>query len=390
MIKLDGMLMIGSAGANVGKTELACALIKKFSGSANITGIKVTTIKAKDGQCPRGGLGCGVCSSLDGDFCITEETDSESKKDTARLLAAGAKRVFWLRVLKKHLNEGLTALLDIIGPDAISICESNSLRQVVEPGLFLIVKTRNSKTWKRSAQDVKEYADKIVVTNSRGFYFDLNRIKLTGRKWTLQKGLPKREKRRFGAPERAAAIIMAGGESSRIGVDKSMLPVEGQPMIKHIHDQLRPHFSQILVSSNCLSKYSFLGVEVVPDRVANQGPLMGIASALGASDNELNFVVACDIPHIDIRFVRKMLAEAQAVDMVIPTTGNGKHEPLFAIYNKSALKCINKVLSSGKRKISDAFPHCNVKYINLKSKQFTNLNTMEEYEEFQKKYDTEI
>jgi hypothetical protein len=147
MIKLDGMLMIGSAGANVGKTELACALIKKFNGIANITGIKVTTIKAKDGQCPRGGQGCGVCSSLDGDFQITEETDSNSHKDTARLLAAGAKRVFWLRVMKTHLKDGIATLPDIIGPDAISICESNSLRKVVEPGLFLMVKARNSKTW---------------------------------------------------------------------------------------------------------------------------------------------------------------------------------------------------------------------------------------------------
>ena len=373
MIKLDGMLMIGSAGANVGKTELACALIKKFSRIVNITGIKVTTIKAKDGQCPRGGLGCGVCSSLEGDFCITEETDSESKKDTARLLAAGTKRVFWLRVLKKSLKEGLTALLDIIGPDAISICESNSLRQAVEPGLFLMVKARNLKTWKSSAQDVKKYADKIIITIPHGFDFDLDRIKLTDNKWTLT--------------EKATAIIMAGGDSSRMGIDKSMLQIKDGPIIKHIYDQLHRTFSQILTSTNDVEKYAFLGCDCIPDKIPGQGPLMGIASALGASDNELNFVVACDIPQIDIRFVRKMLAEAKAADMVIPTTGNEKYEPLFAVYNKSALKNINQVLSSGKRKISDAFAHCNVKYINLKAKQFTNLNTMEEYEEFRKQFD---
>ena len=376
MIKLDGMLMIGSACANVGKTELACALIKKFGKTTDIIGIKVTTIKAKDGQCPRGGLGCGVCSSLEGDFCITEETDSESHKDTARLLAAGAKRVFWLRVMKTHLKDGMTTLLDIIGPDAISICESNSLRQVVEPGLFPMVKARNLKAWKSSAQNVKEYADKIIITSPDGFDFDLTRIKLVDGKWTLQ--------------EKATAIIMAGGGSSRMRVDKSMLLIKDGPIIKHIYDQLHGTFSQILISTNDVEKYAFLGCDCIPDKMPGQGPLMGIASALGASDNELNFVVACDIPQIDIRFVRKMLAEAQAADMVSPTKGNGKHEPLFAIYNRSALKNINQVLSSGKRKISDAFAHCNVKYINLKAKQFTNLNTMEEYEEFRKKYDTEI
>jgi len=374
MIKLNGMLMIGSAGANVGKTELACALIKKFGKTTAITGIKVTTIRAKDGQCPRGGQGCGVCSSIDGDFHILEETDSNSQKDTARLLAAGSKRVFWLRVMKKRLEEGLTALLNIIGPDAVSICESNSLRQVVEPGLFLIVKARGREAWKSSARNVKQYADRIVVANAGGYDFDLEQIKLNDKKWVMQ--------------EKATAIIMAGGTSSRTGVDKSMLLIKDRPIIEHICDQLRGTFSQILISTEKKEKYAFLGCDCIPDKMPGQGPLMGIASALRGTENELNFVVACDIPHIDIRFVRKMLAEAQAAEMVIPTTGSDKHEPLFAIYNKSALKAMNKVLSSGKRKISDAFGYCKVKYINLEAEQFTNLNTMAEYEEFKEKYDT--
>jgi molybdopterin-guanine dinucleotide biosynthesis protein A len=376
MIKLDGMLMIGSTGANVGKTKLACALIKKFGKTTDITGIKVTTIKAKDGQCPRGGDGCGVCSSLEGDFAITEETNSKSHKDTARLLAAGAKRVYWLRVMKKSLKEGLTALLDITGAKAVSICESNSLRQVVEPGLFLMVRAINSKSWKSSAQDVKEYADKIIVTDSNVCNFDLDHIKLSDNKWALS--------------ENATAIIMAGGDSNRMGIDKSMLQIKDKPIIKHIYDQLRGTFEKILISTNALEKYAFLGCDCVRDRIAGQGPLMGIASALEKSENELNFVVACDIPHIDIRFVRKMLGEAQTAYMVIPTEENGRHEPLFAIYNKSALKGINQALSSGKRKISDAFDYCNVRYINLGAKQLTNLNTSQEYEEYRKQFDAQV
>ena len=129
MHTLDGMLMIGSAGSNVGKTELACTLLGRFSKSCDVIGIKVTTIRDKEGQCPRGGEGCGVCSSLEGVYSIVEEFDSSSEKDTARLLAAGASRVFWLRVREEHLLEGITALLDVIGHNVVSICESNSLRQ---------------------------------------------------------------------------------------------------------------------------------------------------------------------------------------------------------------------------------------------------------------------
>jgi molybdopterin-guanine dinucleotide biosynthesis protein A len=371
MIKLDGMLMIGSAGTNVGKTELAFALLRKFAKNHNITGIKVTTIRDKDGQCPRGGEGCGVCSSLEGNFYITEETSKTSEKDTARLLEAGASRVFWIRVLKEHLVEGVNALLEVIGPNAVSICESNSLRQVVEPGLFLIVKNNDSYTWKKTAQQVIEYADRIVSSDGSGFNFDLNRIKLIDGKWVLL--------------EKATAIIMAGGGSRRMGTDKSMLDIKGQPIIQRICEELAACVEQILISANEADKFTFLGFKVVPDKIQDQGPLMGIASALEASANEINFVIACDIPQIELRDVRRILFEAanSDADIIVPVTNEGKYEPLFAVYRKSALKAINKVLSSGGRKISDVFESCKVKEVNLKD-SLVNLNTMAEYEEFQK------
>jgi len=375
MIKLDGMLMIGSAGRNAGKTVLACAAIKKFCKITNITGVKVTTIKAKDGTCPRGGRGCGVCSSLEGNFCITEELRRNSAKDTSRLLAAGASRVLWLRVMRSHLEQGLTALVSIMGSDATLICESNSLRHVVEPGLFLMVTAPNLKQWKGSAQKIRRYVDKVVVSDGAGFDFDISRIKLTGGKWTIK--------------EKATAIILAGGSSGRMGADKSLLPIKSKPIIECICEQLRDSFEQILISANEADKLAFLGFEIVPDKQTGQGPLMGIASALEASENELNFVVACDIPDIDLKFVKRLLTEAQEADIVIPTTdANEKLEPLFAVYRKSTLKAINEVLASGGRKISDIFSRCNVRYIKMETGQITNLNTMDEYEQFRKKYDT--
>lgn len=384
-MKLGGMLMIGSAAANVGKTELACAIIGKFSKTTDITAVKVTTIKQRDGQCPRGGEGCGVCSSLEGDFVITEETNSKSNKDTARLLAAGAKRVFWLRVMKTHLKEAITTLLDIIGPDAISICESNSLRQVAEPGLFLIVKGHSAKRWKASAGDVKRYVDRVVVSDSGGFDFDIDRIKIVDGRWTIV--------------EKATAVILAGGGNRRMGTDKGMLSIKNRPMIEHIYRQLHSSFEQVLVSAGEAERYAFLGCDVVRDKMPGQGPLMGIASGLDASANELNFVVGCDIPHIDLTFVRKMFTEAveSRADIVIPTSSpqdalrpEEKCEPLFAVYRKSVLEAVNQVLSSGKRKISDVFPLCRVKFIELQAEQFTNLNTMSEYEEFRKRYEAQV
>jgi molybdopterin-guanine dinucleotide biosynthesis protein A len=381
MLELDGMLLIGSAESNVGKTELACTLLRKFSKNCDIIGIKVTTITDKEGQCPRGGEGCGACSSLEGVYYITEELDSSSQKDTARLLAAGASRVFWLRVLKEHLMEGITALMDIIGPDAISICESNSLREVAEPGLFLMVKNYDLENWKTSAYQVKQFADRIVISDGSSYDLDLNRIKITNGKWTLK--------------QQATAIVLAGGESKRMGTDKSMLSVKGQFIIESICEQLRGSFGEILISANQVDKFEFLGFKVVPDKVPEQGPLMGIASALEVSTNELNFVVACDIPKINMAYVNRMIAEAieSQADIVIPVTGKSakgrltaeKYEPLFAIYRKRIIEAIHKTLSSGKHKIIDVFPFCRVKHVEMDDTDWLiNLNTTAEYEEYKK------
>jgi len=179
--------MIGSAGSKVGKTALACEVLGKFGRQHDIIGIKITTIKQRDGKCPRGGKGCGVCSSINGAFEITRELNAGTSKDTSRLLSAGAKQVYWVRVLKEHLEAALEALLDVVGVEAVTLCESNSLRWVVEPGVFLLVCRANQKRMKDSAQAVAASADAVVVSGGGRFDFDLGRIKLVDGRWFLGK-----------------------------------------------------------------------------------------------------------------------------------------------------------------------------------------------------------
>jgi len=179
------MLMIGAAGRNVGKTDLVCDIIAAFADSAQIVGVKVTTIDEKRGKCPRGGAGCGVCSSLDGDFCITEETDGPADKDTVRMLAAGAQRVFWLRVLKAHLHKACQALQQKIGAGVVSVCESNSLRLVARPDLFLMVQDQSSECYKPSAAGVRELADRVVLHNHGNVDLVVSDIYLEKHRWML-------------------------------------------------------------------------------------------------------------------------------------------------------------------------------------------------------------
>jgi len=369
MIRIPGMIMVGSGDRNAGKTEFACSLIRKFDSQTDVIGIKVTAIADPRSGCPRGEDGCGVCVTLEDDYCIIKETLSKSDKDTCRMLAAGASQVFWLRVLKPHLAEGIKALLDIIGDDAISVCESNSLRQVVEPALFFMLKGKTGSTHKSSAKAVSHYADREVVFDGNDFDLSLDEIELVGGGWACKM--------------RATAIIMAGGQSKRMGRDKSMLPINGKPAIEHIFEQLRPHFDRILISSNDKDTHHFLGADVVADEVTGKGPLMGIASALKVSKTEVNFVIACDIPHVDMGLVRQMVRQSRDFDAVIPRSASTRYEPLFAVYKKSIVDVLDKALASGNYRIIDALNDCRVNYLDpADGRDFRNLNTMNDYEEF--------
>ncbi len=184
MIDAPNMLLIGAAGRDAGKTVFACELVRRFREDAVIAA-KVTAIDDQGGACPRGGAGCGVCASLKEDYCITEETNSTGAKDTQRLLAAGADRVLWMRVLKKRLPSGAEALLNQLGGAVPIICESNSLRHVVQPGLFVMLQHQNATTRKDSAQQVYACADAVVYTDGTRFQFDFDRIVFAHNSWQL-------------------------------------------------------------------------------------------------------------------------------------------------------------------------------------------------------------
>lgn len=369
MLKLPNMLLIGATGRNAGKTELACALIRKYV-EQKIVALKVTAIDKSDGSCPRGGRGCGVCSSLDGRYCITEETEPPPGKDTARLLKSGAHKVFWLRVLRPHLLDGLEKLLEVVGPATAFVCESNSLRTVVEPGLFLMVKCRGSQPYKATAQAVREFADRTLTFDGQTFNPDAARIALsitpTGTTWLLR--------------EQATAILLAGGRSRRMQQDKALLPVGDRQLIKHICDLLAPHFDNILLSAAHTAKYSFLGIPTVADRVADIGPLMGIGSCLAASSHEYNFVIACDMPEPDMHLVHNMLDRAGDYDAVVPRGPTGLLEPLFAIYRKSLSVTALQLIDRGERRVRALFDLARVLYIDIPEHRAPrNLNTIDDY-----------
>jgi len=370
MLQALNMLLIGSTGRNIGKTELACELIRRAAPAQTVTAAKITVIREAGGRCPRGGEGCGACTSLDGDYDLMLETNRDGVKDTSRLLLAGADPVFWLRVQASHMQEGLDVLYQKIDPHTPLICESNSIRNAVAPGLFLMVQDKRTEACKPTAQAVVHLADRTLLSDGQQFDLDLGRIAAHDGGWTLRR--------------KATAIILAGGQSSRMGRDKSMLTVDGEPLIQHVHEQLQGHFDEILLSSND-ARHAFLELTTVADRRTGQGPLMGLASALEAASHDLAFVVACDIPDIDIHLAHRLLNQAEGYDAVVPRSvqpgsDSPRPEPLFAVYRRDAATRIFDLLTQGERRIRSFFDQANIRYVDLDPEDAPrNLNTEEEY-----------
>jgi molybdopterin-guanine dinucleotide biosynthesis protein A len=168
--------------------------------------------------------------------------------------------------------------------------------------------------------------------------------------------------------------------------DKTLLPAPDGTIIEHILNQLEEGFDEVLISVSNRERLAFLKRKLVVDDKPGEGPMMGIKTALQFSRNEKNFIIACDIPKIDLGFLTRLIRKAEKVDIALPISAEGRLEPLFAVYTKPVLPEIKKLLDEGVLSLLPLFERCKVRYIPMgESPWFTNLNTPKDYEAFLKK-----
>lgn len=97
-------------------------------------------------------------------------------------------------------------------------------------------------------------------------------------------------------------VILAGGRSTRMGVDKSFLTFGGTSLLRRAFDSVRPQVARMAISSNVPAwRFDDFDAEIVPDRRMDvQGPLAGIDAALAQFPNEDLLVIAVDLPFIPV------------------------------------------------------------------------------------------
>jgi hypothetical protein len=159
MITSEGnrrVVVVGGHTRSIGKTQLVCDVIAAFPEANWIAG-KIT--QYGHGVCAQNGENCD-CAPDEHICAINWENRTDTGTDSARFLAAGARKSFWLRTKQGFLAEGMPLLrgalrdadADQNGEPANLILESNTLLQFLKPSLYLMVLHPQKADFKDSAQ----------------------------------------------------------------------------------------------------------------------------------------------------------------------------------------------------------------------------------------------
>lgn len=146
---------------------------------------------------------------------------------------------------------------------------------------------------------------------------------------------------------RATAILLAGGESRRMGRDKARLPWGSISLLEHVHRQLSEHFEEVILASGTSDRYTDLGLQGVPDAEGIPGPMAGVIAGLRAARLPLCYLHPCDAPRVDPIAVQELLdALEEGIDAATPASDHP--EPLGALYRRApALHAFEAAAQSG-------------------------------------------
>jgi hypothetical protein len=164
------VIVVGGHTRSIGKTQLVCDVISAFPGANWVAG-KIT--QYGHGVCAQNGENCD-CAPDEHICAISWETHADSGTDSARFLAVGARRSFWLRTKQGFLAEGMPLLRTALeeaeagserGPGNL-ILESNTLLQFWKPSLYLVVLDPAKADFKESARLQLDRASAFVLRDS--------------------------------------------------------------------------------------------------------------------------------------------------------------------------------------------------------------------------------
>lgn len=187
------------------------------------------------------------------------------------------------------------------------------------------------------------------------------------------------------------AAILAGGKSSRMGFDKQMLMVDGRRLLEKVIETLREEFSDIIVITAKPELYEGMGVRVFPDTYQDKGPLAGVHAALTHAGSRYVYLLACDMPVVNLSFVQHMKERIRETGADICACKlNDRIETFNTFYSRDLLPDVTHRLETGNSSLfrfiygnqACVIEQEEVTRFDEELSMFTNINTRSEYEKY--------
>ncbi|MEI6714872.1 MAG: molybdenum cofactor guanylyltransferase [Verrucomicrobiota bacterium] len=147
-----------------------------------------------------------------------------------------------------------------------------------------------------------------------------------------------------------SALLLAGGRSTRMGVDKSSLLFENKPLWQHqlaTLDQLSP--SETLLSGHKNGPFQISSHPILEDPVDYAGPIAGIVQGLRHANTPWLLVLAIDIPYVPASYLAELLQQAAPLKRGVVPQDTPWWQPLAAVYPKTILPLAEHCLSNPDR-----------------------------------------
>ena len=145
-------------------------------------------------------------------------------------------------------------------------------------------------------------------------------------------------------------VVLAGGQSRRMGLNKSLLPLGPTTVIERITRLMQSLFSRVLLSTNSPEEYLFLGLDCIADELENIGPLAGIHAGLVRSATPKVFVISCDVPLMRADIIEFLIAYPTARPITV-ASADGFIQQLCGVYSQAVLPDLERIFQT-------ALGHC--------------------------------
>src|SRR5574340_1035340 len=156
------------------------------------------------------------------------------------------------------------------------------------------------------------------------------------------------------------AIILAGGDSQRMGRDKASLMMGEMTLLQTVAATMRQLFPRVIVSVR--QPCAAIDLPQVCDEQAAGGPLAGLAAGLGHVTTPWAFAVACDMPFV-VPEVVELLAGLRARHQAVVPVVHGHPQPLAAFYAASCLAVLRASLAAQQKSLRGVLQQLDVRYV---------------------------